>query len=53
MATRKRKLQKNAAAVELGKRGARARVKKMTAEERSEQARDAVNVRWARAKGQV
>ena len=47
-----RQKKKNAAAVALGRRGARkgglARAAKMTAEERSESARKAVKARWAR-----
>ena len=50
MATRKRKRKKNPAAVELGRIGARARTKKLTAEERSNAARHAVNMRWARVR---
>ncbi len=46
---------KNPAAVALGKKGGLkggpARAKKLTAEERSESARRAVNARWSRAKG--
>jgi hypothetical protein len=41
---------KNAAAVELGRKGGKARVKKQTPEERSESARKAVLARWAKAK---
>jgi hypothetical protein len=41
---------KNPAAVALGKRGAKARMKKLTPEKRSEIARKAVTVRWAKAK---
>jgi len=39
---------KNRAAVELGRRGAKARLKKLTAEQRSEVARTAAAARWAR-----
>ena len=39
---------KNPAAVELGKRGAKARMKKLTPEKRSEVARTAVAARWAK-----
>jgi hypothetical protein len=41
---------KNKAAVALGKRGGKARAKNMTSAERSESARKAVLVRWAKAK---
>jgi len=41
---------KNPAAVALGKRGAKARMKKLTPEKRSEVARHAVQARWAKAK---
>lgn len=41
---------KNPAAVALGKRGAKARMKKLSAEERQEIARNAVNARWEKAK---
>jgi hypothetical protein len=41
---------KNPAAVALGKRGAKARMKKLTPEKRSEVARTAVMARWAKAK---
>lgn len=44
---------KNPAAVALGKRGGKARLKKLTAEKRSEVARKAAAARWAkRAKGE-
>jgi hypothetical protein len=45
---------KNPAAVALGKRGAKARMKKMTPEQRSEVARKAVTARWNKtaAKGE-
>lgn len=43
---------KNLMAVRLGRRGGRARVAKMTAEERSELGRYASRSRWARAKAQ-
>ncbi len=39
---------KNAAAVELGRKGGKARAEKMTKEERSAIARRAANVRWGR-----
>jgi hypothetical protein len=41
---------KNPAAVALGKRGAKARMKKLTPEKRSEVAKKAVAARWAKAK---
>ena len=41
---------KNAAAVALGKKGGKARLKTMTAQQRSEAARKAVQARWAREK---
>lgn len=37
-------------AVELGRAGGKARAKAMTAEERSENAKNAVNARWAKKK---
>jgi hypothetical protein len=37
---------KNAAAVQLGRRGAKARMKKLSPEQRSQIARNAVNARW-------
>jgi hypothetical protein len=37
---------KNPAAVQLGKRGAKARMQKLTAEQRSEVARTAAAARW-------
>ncbi len=37
---------KNAAAVELGKKGGKARAKSMTADEKSAHARKAVGARW-------
>ena len=43
---------KNRAAAELGSRGGKARAKKLSKEERSEQARKAVQARWARTKNQ-
>ncbi|HLJ13434.1 MAG TPA: hypothetical protein VKV15_02985 [Bryobacteraceae bacterium] len=43
---------KNASAVALGRRGAKARMKKLTSEQRSEIARRAVQARWAKVKGQ-
>ncbi|MBX5496489.1 MAG: hypothetical protein IRZ15_14245 [Bryobacteraceae bacterium] len=42
---------KNPAAVALGRRGAKARMKKLTPEQRSEVARRAVQARWAKEKG--
>lgn len=39
---------KNPAAVTLGRKGGRARAKKLTAEERSDAARKAVEARWAK-----
>lgn len=39
---------KNTAAVELGRRGGKARARKLTAEQRSEAARKAVEARWAK-----
>lgn len=44
---------KNKAAVALGKKGGRARAKKMTAKERSEAARKAVEARWEKAKAKT
>ena len=41
---------KNPAAVALGKRSAKARMKKLTPEKRSEVARIAVTARWKKAK---
>jgi hypothetical protein len=41
---------KNAAAVALGRKGGQARAKKMTAKERQEAARKAVEARWAKQK---
>jgi hypothetical protein len=41
---------KDPAAVALGKKGGKARAKKLTPEELSEQGRKAVAARWARAK---
>lgn len=41
---------KNRAAVVLGRMGAKARMKSLTAEQRSEQGRRAVEARWRRAK---
>jgi hypothetical protein len=40
---------KNSAAVELGKRGAKARMKKLTPEQRSAVAKNAAEVRWKSA----
>jgi hypothetical protein len=42
--------EKNPAAVALGRLGGMARTKQMTARQRSELARHAVTVRWAKAK---
>jgi len=42
---------KNPAAVQLGRRGGKARLKKMTPEQRSEVARTAVRARWAKRDG--
>ena len=42
---------KNKAAVALGRKGGKARAKKMTAKQRSEAARMAVRTRWAKKKG--
>jgi hypothetical protein len=47
----KRAAAKNPAAVVLGKLGGAARLKTMSPRERSEAARHAVTIRWARAKG--
>lgn len=41
---------KNPAAVALGKRGGKARLKKLTAEKRSEVAKKAAAARWSKAK---
>jgi len=41
---------KNAAAAELGSLGGKARAAKLSAEELSEQGRNAVQARWAKAK---
>ena len=41
---------KNQAAAQLGKRGGRARAKKLTKEELSESARKAAQARWAKEK---
>jgi len=41
---------KNAAAVELGRRGGTATARKLTPEERKESARRAAQARWAKAK---
>lgn len=41
---------KNRAAVALGRRGAKKRNERLTAEQRSEIARKAVEARWAKAK---
>jgi hypothetical protein len=42
---------KNPAAVELGRKGGQARMKKMTAEERSKVASQAAKARWDKKKG--
>ena len=39
---------KNSAAVELGRKGGKARARKLTPEERTEAARKAVEARWAK-----
>jgi len=44
---------KNPAAVSLGRRGGHARAKKLTAEERSESARKAVEARWEKQKADL
>jgi hypothetical protein len=41
---------KNPAAVALGRRGGKARVKSQTAEERKESARNAAEARWAKTR---
>jgi hypothetical protein len=41
---------KNAAAVALGRKGGQARAKKLTADERSDSARKAVEARWAKTR---
>jgi len=41
---------KNPAAVELGRKGGKARAKNMTAEQRRESARKAVDARWAKTR---
>jgi len=57
MSTMPRQKKKNAAAVALGRKGARkgglARAASMTAEERSESARQAVAARWERYREQA
>ena len=42
---------KDSAAVALGRKGGRARMEKMTAEERTKLARQAANARWTQEKG--
>ena len=42
---------KNPAAVALGRKGGRARMKKMTAEDRTKLARQAASARWDKEKG--
>jgi hypothetical protein len=42
---------KNPAAVALGRKGGRARMKKMTAEQRTKLAQQAANARWNKEKG--
>jgi len=44
------KRKKDPAAIALGKKGGKKRVKNQTAEERSESARHAVNERWRKAR---
>lgn len=44
---------KNAAAVALGRRGGKARAQNMTAEERSEASRKAVEARWTKQKAEL
>ncbi|MGD0950030.1 MAG: hypothetical protein ABSA52_21715 [Candidatus Binatia bacterium] len=46
----KGKKRKDPAAVALGRKGGKARVKKQSPEERSESARKAVQARWKKAK---
>ena len=43
---------KNPAAVQLGRKGGKARASRLTPKERSESARKAVLARWAKQKGQ-
>ncbi len=49
MKKKPRKTKKDPAAVALGRRGGRERVKRQTAEERSESARKAANARWRKS----
>jgi hypothetical protein len=42
---------KNPAAVALGRKGGRARMKKMTAEQRTKLAQQAASARWTKEKG--
>lgn len=49
--TNRPRIAKNRAAVALGRMGGKARAKNMTPEQRSEAARKAVQVRWAKVKG--
>jgi hypothetical protein len=42
---------KNPAAVELGRKGGKARVKKQTPDQRTASARNAAQARWAKKKG--
>jgi len=49
----KRKKRKNPAAVALGRKGGKARVKNLSPEERSESARKAVQARWKKAKSEL
>jgi len=42
---------KDPAAVDLGRKGGRARMKAMTSEERTKLARQAANARWVKEKG--
>ncbi len=55
LAIMKRKKKKDPAAVALGRRGgrasAKARMKKLTPEQRTEYARNAANARWSSKKG--
>jgi hypothetical protein len=45
-----KKKEKDPNAVALGRKGGKARLQKMTSEQRSELARKAVSARWAKAK---
>ena len=44
-------MRKDPAAVALGRKGGRARMRRMTAEERTDLARQAANARWEKKKG--